>query len=158
MAMQSINDAATAFLAKKRIAVTGVSRTPKDHGSNTVYRRLRDRGYEVFAVNPNARTVEGDAAYPDLRSIPGGVDAVVIGTRPETGEETVRECVELGIGYVWMHRGVGPGSVSATATEFGHKHGITVIDGGCPLMFGPTSDFGHRVIRFIYQGAVPKHV
>jgi predicted CoA-binding protein len=156
--MQSINDAAATFLANKRVAVTGVSRTPENHGSNTVYRRLRDRGYEVFAVNPNASRVEGDQCYRDLASIPGGVQAVVIGTRPEIAVDTMRECAELGIEHVWMHRGPGAGSVSAAATDYGRQHGITVIDGGCPLMFGPTSDFGHRVIRFIYAGHVPNEV
>lgn len=156
--MQTIVEAASAFLASRRVAVTGVSRTPERHGSNTVYRRLRERGYQVFAVNPNATEVEGDRSYPDLRSIPGGVEAVVIGTRPELAADTMRECAELGIRQVWMHRGPGAGSVSAAATAFGRQRGITVIDGGCPLMFGPTADFGHRIVRFIYAGNVPKHV
>lgn len=156
--MQSVNEAASEFLANTRVAVTGVSRTPKTHGSNNVYRRLRERGYEVFAVNPNAQNVEGDRCYPDLKSIPGGVEAVVIGTRPEAADSTMRECAELGIEHVWMHRGPGAGSVSATATEYGRQHGITVIDGGCPLMFEPVSDFGHRLMRVVYAGKVPKHV
>src|SRR6266568_1290473 len=122
--MLSMKQAATQFLAKKRIAVTGVSRTPKGHGANIVYQRLRDRGYEVFAINPNAEQVEGDSCYPDLKSVPGGVEAVVIGTRPDTAEDTMRECVELGIGSVWMHRLYGAGSVSAAATEYGRQHGI----------------------------------
>src|SRR5438046_8987029 len=95
-AMQSVDEAASPFLANKRISVTGVSRTPKTHGSNNVYRRLKDRGYQVFAVNPNTDTVEGDCSYHDLKSIPGGVDAVVIGTRPAIAEDTIRECAELG--------------------------------------------------------------
>ncbi len=156
--MQSVDEAASAFLANKRVAVTGVSRTPKTHGSNNVYRRLRERGYEVFAVNPNAREVEGDHAYPDLKSIPGGVEAVVIGTRPEIADETMHECAELGIKHVWMHRGPGTGSVSDTATEYGRQHAITVIDGGCPLMFAPTADVGHKIMRFVYAGKVPKQV
>ncbi len=156
--MQTVKEAADAFLANKRIAVTGVSRKPKDHGSNTVYKRLRDRGYEVFAVNPNADGVEGDRCYQDLKSIPGGVQAVVIGTRPEIAEDTMRECAELGITQVWMHRGPGAGSVSAAATAYGRQHGITVIDGGCPCMFGPTADFGHKVMRLVYSGHVPKQV
>ena len=156
--MQNVNEAARAFLASKRVAVTGVSRSPKQHGSNTVYQRLRERGYEVFAVNPNAGEVEGDRAYPDLRSIPGGVDAVVIGTRPAYAEGTVRECVELGIKHVWMHRGPGAGSVSDAATAYGRQHGITVIDGGCPLWFQPTSDFGHRIMRLVYSSHMPKQV
>ena len=156
--MKPINEAASEFLANKRVAVTGVSRTPKTHGSNNVYRRLRERGYEVFAVNPNTDQVERDRCYPDLKSIPGGVEAVVIGTRPEIGERTMEECAELGIKHVWMHRGPGAGSVSAAATDYGRQHGITVIDGGCPLMFQPTADFGHKIMRFVYAGKVPKQV
>ena len=156
--MQSVKEAAAEFLANRRVAVTGVSRTPTTHGSTTVYRRLRARGYEVFAVNPNADTVEGDPAYQDLKSIPGGVDAVVIGTRPELAEGTMRECAELGIKQVWMHRGPGPGSVSDAATDYGRRHGITVIDGGCPLWFAPVSDFGHKITRLVYAGHMPKQV
>lgn len=137
--------AAAGFLAARRIAVTGVSRTPQGHGGNSVYRHLRQRGYQVFAVNPGTDRVEGDASYPDLRSIPGGVEAVVIATRPERALATVRECAQLGIGKVWMHRGLGEGSVSAEATAWGRARGIQVIDGGCPLMFG--GDAGHRLMR-----------
>jgi len=156
--MTNVKEAAAAFLANRRIAVTGVSRTPKTHGSNTVYRRLRERGYEVFAVNPNAEEAEGDRCYPDLGSIPGGVEAVVIGTRPETAERTMRECAELGIQHVWMHWGAGASSVSPAATAYGREHGIAVIDGGCPLMFGPTADFGHKLMRVALPRRVPKQV
>ncbi len=157
---KTIKEAATNFLANKRIAVTGVSRTPGSHGSNVVYQRLRDRGYEVFAVNPNADQVEGDRCYHDLSSIPGGVDAVVIGTRPEHAEATMKECDALGIKNAWMHRSFGGGSVSNAATKYGREHGITVIDGGCPLMFEPCSDPGHKVMRLIFTmtGKVPRKV
>ena len=160
VAMQKMKEAASEFLAKKRVAVTGVSRKPESHGSNVVYQRLRQRGYQVFAINPNADTVEGDPCYHDLHSIPGGVDWVVIGTRPETAEATMRECADLGIQRVWMHRGPGAGSVSPAATEYGRQHGIKVIDGGCPCMFDPTADGGHKVMRFMFTltGNVPKQV
>ena len=158
--MPKIDDAAAEFLAARRVAVTGVSRNPGTHASNTVYRRFRDRGYEVFAVNPNADEVEGDRCYHDLRSVPGGVEAVVIATAPEHAEETMRECVELGIDHVWMHRGPGGGSVSPAAAAYGREHGVTVIDGGCPCMFGRTADVGHRIMRapFTLSGHVPRHV
>lgn len=158
--MAKVKEAAAEFLAHRWIAVTGVSRTPEGHGSNVVYRRLRERGYQVFAVNPNANEVEGDASYPDLVSIPGGVDAVVIGTRPEIAKATMRECAQLGIERVWMHRSFGAGSVSAVAAEYGRQQGISVIDGGCPLMFDPTADPGHKVMRWLFTltGSVPSQV
>jgi uncharacterized protein len=158
--MVTVKQAASEFLAHKRIAVTGVSRNPQGHGSNAVYQRLRDRGYEVFAINPNADEVEGDVCYHDLKSVPGGVEAVVIGTRPETAEATMRECAALGIRYVWMHRSFGAGSVSDAATTYGRQHGITVIDGGCPLMFNPTADVGHKAMRMVMTrtGKVPRQV
>src|SRR5262245_39280473 len=156
--MQTIKEAASEFLAHKRIAVTGVSRKSQDHGSNTVFKRLRDRGYQVFAVNPNANEVEGAPSYHDLKSIPGGVEAVVIATAPDKAEGTMRECATLGIKHVWMHRSYGEGSVSAAATAYGRKHGIVVIDGGCPLMFDPTADFGHKVMRVILRSRIPRTV
>ena len=104
--------------------------------------------------------MEGDACFHSLAEIPGGVDAVVIGTRPETAEDTVRECAQLGITQVWMHRGFGGGSVCSEATVQGRANGITVIDGGCPLMFGPTADFGHKIMKFFSTrtGGTPRRV
>jgi len=156
--MQKVKDAATEFLSHKRIAVTGVSREGTSHGANVVYQRLRERGYQVFAVNPNATEVEGDTSFRDLRSIPGGIDTVVIGTRPEFAESTMRECAELGIRHVWMHRSIGKGSVSDAATEYGRQRGIHVIDGGCPLMFDPVADPAHKAMRFVFTltGKVPR--
>ncbi len=158
--MARIKDAASEFLGHRRIAVTGVSRDPRGHGANVVYKRLRDRGYEVYAVNPNAEEVEGDRCYHQLGAIPDGVEAVVIGTRPELAQTTMHECAELGIKHVWMHRGPGPGSVSEPAAQWGRQHGIAVIDGGCPCMFGPTADLGHTAMRVVLgmSGNVPREV
>jgi uncharacterized protein len=49
------------------------------------------------------------------QSAASSVEAVVIGTRPEIADETMRECADLGIKHVRMHRGPGGGSVSETA-------------------------------------------
>jgi predicted CoA-binding protein len=158
--MLTMNEAASAFLTKKRIAVTGVSRNPQGHGSNVVYQRLKERGYEVFAVNPKAETVEGDACYPNLKSIPGGVDAVVIATNPERAGATIAECAELGIERVWMHRGPGAGSVDPDAAAYARSIGIEVIDGGCPCMFAQTADVGHKIMKFFMSltGNVPRRI
>jgi len=159
--MTTLRNAADDFLAQRRIAVAGVSRTPEGgHSGNGIYRRLRDRGYEVFAVNPNADQVEGDPCYHSLASIPGGVDAVVVATTPQAAEDVVRDCAELGITRVWLHRSLGKGSVSEAAVEYGRQHGVPVIAGGCPLMFPPAADPAHRIMRSILSltGAVPRTV
>jgi uncharacterized protein len=155
-----IKEAAEQFLACKRIAVTGVSREPAGHGSNAVFDRLVQRGYEVFPINPNAETIGEHQSFPTLAAVPGGVEAVVIGTRPEHALGTVEEAAELGIKQVWMHRSMDAGSVSPAAVAFGREHGMTVIDGGCPLMFGQAADGFHKVMCPILKltGAVPRTV
>ena len=144
--MATLKEAATDFLAQKRIAVAGVSRR-SGQAANMVYRTLRDRDYETFAVNPATDELEGDTCYPDLKSIPGGVDAVLIATTPSVAESIVRNCAELGISRVWLHRSVGEGSVSDEAVEYCQSHGITVIAGGCPKMFVEGADIVHRCMR-----------
>src|SRR5512132_3664809 len=108
------------FLAQKRIAVAGVSRDKSHHPvGNLIYQRLKKTGHEVFAVNPHMPIFEGDRCYPDLQSIPGGVDGVVIITRPETTERIVHDCRETGVRRVWMHQSMGKGtSVSPEAVEY----------------------------------------
>jgi predicted CoA-binding protein len=146
--MATIAEAASEFLAHKRIAVVGVSRQAQGHGANNVYRRLRQRGYETFAVNPHAYMVEGDHCYHDLKSIPGGVEAVVIATPAEASASVARECQELGIKAVWIHQGFGVGSLSDDAVAYCHDNGIPVIAGACPLMYKPASDFSHACMRW----------
>jgi predicted CoA-binding protein len=156
-----MQEAAEEFLSQRRIAVAGVSREEgSGHGGNVVYQRLRERGYEVFAVNPNADVVMGDKAYPDLASIPGGVEAVVIATHPDVAEDVMAQCANVGVRQVWIHRGPGPGSYSDAAAELGRKWGLTVIPSGCPLMFGPTADGGHKVMRWVFNlvGRIPKQI
>src|SRR4026209_1547662 len=98
------------FLAQRRIAVAGVSRDNSHHPvGNLIYRRLKSTGHDVFPVNPNMQTFEGDRCYPDLRSIPGGVDGVVIITRPEITERIVRDCSGARVPRVWMPQYMGKG-------------------------------------------------
>jgi hypothetical protein len=155
--MATLKEAVDDFLAQKRIAVAGVSRSTGE-AANLVYRTLRDREYEVFAVNPSTPVAESDTCYPDLKSVPGGVDAVVVATTPEVAGSVVRDCAEQGISRVWLHRSFGAGSVSDDAAAFCREHGITVIAGGCPLMFVTGADIGHRCMRFVLNltGKLPK--
>ena len=157
--MTTLRDAAEEFLAQHRIAVAGVSRDEKQP-ANLIYRRLRDSGHEVFAVNPKAEEVEGDPCYASVKAVPPPLDGIVVVTTPEAAEQVVADAHEAGVPRVWLHRGIGPGSTSEAAVEFCTEHGMTVIPGGCPCMFGETSDPGHRGMRVVLQltGKVPKEV
>jgi len=154
--MARLDETVRAFLDRKRIAVAGVSR---EGGlpANAIYRKLRGAGYQVFPVNPNATEVEGDRCYPSLGAVPDGVEAVVIATPPAAADALVRECADLGIRHVWMHRSFGQGSVSASAAAFGREQGISMIDGACPMMY-VQPDVGHRCVRWILKltGGLPK--
>ena len=153
--MSSIESMAGEFLAQKRIAVAGVSHTKND-AANGIFRKLRDSGYEVFAVNPNTTTVEDAPCYPDVKSIPGGVDGVVIVTRPDVTAQIVRDCAEAGVPRIWMHRSFVGSSVSDEAVAQCREAGIEVIAGGCPMMFCHP-DIAHRCMKWITRmtGGLP---
>jgi predicted CoA-binding protein len=145
------------FLAQKKIAVVGVS-DRRDTGCNAGYRRFKQAGYKVSAVNPRLTSFEGDPCYPDLRSIPETPEAVFILANPRVTDQVVQQCVELGIKRVWMHcmMGTKPGlaagatSVSPEAVAMCRANGITVIPGGCPNQF-LEPDFGHKMMRVLWR-------
>jgi predicted CoA-binding protein len=144
------------FLSGKRIAVAGVSRS-SSQAANAIFRKLRDSGYEAIPINPKASEVEGERCYPDLGSVPGSVDRVVVATHPDVATELVRQCEGHGVRRVWFHRSFGTGSVSEDAVRRCETSGIDCIVGGCPLMFCEPVDVGHRCMRWWLQrrGRVP---
>ncbi len=136
------------FLAQKRIAVCGLSRT-KDSGAGAIYLKLRAHGYQVFPVHPSAEALHGDQCYPNLGAIPGGVDAVFIMNSPDLSEKIVDEAAKLGIKRVWMHNNtLMPSSVSAAAVAHGRAANMNVIAVGCPMMF-LEPDIFHRCMRWM---------
>jgi len=159
--MTTMQEAARDFLSLERIAVAGVSRT-KTNAANAIYRKLRSGSCKVYAVNPNAETVEGDTSYANLGSISEKPDGVVIVTKPEVTDEIVRECAEIGITNVWIHNGMHSlgTSVSKDAVAFCREKGINVIPGGCPMMYVNDVDIGHRFMRWLQQlsGKLPKEI
>jgi predicted CoA-binding protein len=138
------------FLAQKRIAVCGLSRT-KDSGAGAIYLKLRNHGYEVFPVHPDAEALHGDACYPNLSAIPGGVDAVFIMNSPDITEQIVDEAARLGIRHVWMHNNtIMPSSVSQEAVALCRGADINTIAVGCPMMFLEPDVF-HSCMRWFIR-------
>ena len=144
------------FLAQKKIAVVGVS-DKRETGCNAAYRRFKEAGYTVYPVNPRLSTYDGATCYPDLRAIPDKPDGVFILANPKVAESLVEQCVELGIGRVWMHcmMGTKPGlaanmtSVPPAAVQMCRDNGITVVPGTCPNQY-LKPDFGHRMMRALF--------
>jgi predicted CoA-binding protein len=155
--MSKVDTLVQDFLAQKKIAVVGVS-DKRETGCNLAYRKFKEAGYTVSAVNPHLTTFEGAPCYPDLQSIPEKPDAVFILTNPGVTEQIVQQCVGVGVKHVWMHclMGTKPGlasgmtSVSAAAVQMCHENGITVIPGTCPNQF-LNPDFGHRLMRMVMR-------
>lgn len=157
VSMTRVPESVEQFLQGKRIAVVGVSRHG-DVAANSVFKKLRDCGYEVFPVNPNAEEVEGVQCYPDIASIAGELDGVVIATHPSVSASIVRQCKQHGVTRVWFHRSFGNGSVSPEAVRECQRLGMKYIVGGCPLMFCERVDVAHKCMRWWLQrwGRVPK--
>jgi predicted CoA-binding protein len=155
--MTKIDPLVKAFLVQKKIAVVGVS-TKRETGCNMSYKKFKQTGYQVFAINPHLTSFEGDPCYPDLRSLPGKVEAVFILASPTVTDQIVAQCVELGIKHVWMHcmLGTRPGlaagisSVSTEAVRICKENGIAVIPGSCPNQF-LKPDFGHSMMRRLWR-------
>lgn len=155
--MARIDNLVQDFLAQRKIAVVGVS-DKRETGCNLAYRRFKDAGYDVTAVNPHVTTFDGASCYPDLKSIPEKPDAVFVLTNPKVTEQIVQQCVDLGIKHVWMHclMGTRPGlvpgltSVSQDAVRLCRENGIAVIPGSCPNQF-LHPDFGHALMRRLWR-------
>jgi predicted CoA-binding protein len=157
--MATLKEAVDDFLGLERLAVAGVSRTSAS-AANGIYKKLKGAGYTVYPTNPKALEIEGDTCYPDLTSIPGGVQGVVIATHPAAALGVVQECAALGIDHVWFHRSFGDGSYAEEAVTFCRENNIRAIPGGCPMMFVEKVDFGHKCIKWFMgvTGGLPKEV
>lgn len=146
-----MNKQITDFLNQKRIAVVGVRRDKTNEPGNLIYRKLRDLGYEVFAVNPNCDSIENDRCYHTIDDIPGVLDGVVITTNSKNSIKIVEQALKKGISRIWMHRSFGEGSVSKEAIELCEAQVIEPIIGGCPMMFCEPVDFPHKCMRWILK-------
>ncbi len=144
--MKSIEEAAQEFLAQKSIAVAGAS-SKGDTAGNIVLKKLKKFGYNLSVLHPNAEEVDGVKSYPDITSLPELPDVVFIATHPDVTPDLMHECGKAGIKRVWIHRSFGTGSYHTEAEEIANQYGITLIPGGCPMMF-LEPDIVHRCMRW----------
>lgn len=146
--MNGIQGAIDDFMRQESLAVAGVSRSG-DTAANIIYKKLRSSGYRVFAINPHADKVEGDACYHDVESLPEPVGGLVIGTKPDQAYDLVNQCPAAGITRIWFHRPFGTGSYDEKAALRAGELGLSVISSGCPMMFCQPVDIFHKCLRWV---------
>jgi predicted CoA-binding protein len=124
------------FLRARNVAFVGVSRDQRQF-ANAVYRRLRDGGRTLYPVNASAdhSPIEGDPSYTSLTEVPDPLDGVIVMVPAGQAADVVQAAVRRGVRRVWLHRGVGRGSVTEEAVRLCREADIDVVDGACPLMF-----------------------
>lgn len=132
------------FLGRRRLAIVGVSRNPRDF-TRSLFREFVTRGYEVVPVHPGIEEIEGQRCYARIQEIAPPVEAVMVLTPPAVTYEIAHDCVEAGVAELWMYRATGAGAVSREAIAYCETNGIRVIPGECPFMFFPQTGFPHRV-------------
>lgn len=134
----------SAFFAQKTLAVAGVSRDPKKFGYR-VFQDLKEKGYTVYPINPNAESIAGERCYPNLAALPETPAGLVLVTPPAHSEELVRVAAALGIGHIWMQ----PGAESEAAVRFCHENGLACVVGECVFMYAEPAAWYHRAHRLI---------
>ena len=145
------------FVAQRKLAVVGVSRSAKGFGASA-YRELKAKGYQVYPVHPEAESVIGDRCFPSLAALPEPVDGVLVIVPPAQSERVVDEAIAAGIHRIWLQQG----AESEVAIERARKDGASVVHGECILMFaggqGSRIGFPHNMHRFFRKlfGGMPK--
>jgi uncharacterized protein len=139
-----MSTAAETFVTSKKLALVGVSRT-RGFG-NSLFRHLKKKGLQVFPVNAQADSVEGERCYRSLDELPEVVDGVVTVVPPAETEKIVADCARLGIAKVWMQQG----SESPTAIALCREKGIAEVHDACLIMH-TGGGFPHSLHRFVWK-------
>lgn len=111
----------------KTIAVVGISDNPSRPSYGVA--KYLSRYYQIVPVNPKLGSWEGEAAYPDLRSVPSDVkiDLVNVFRRSDDVSPVIEEAVSRGVPYVWLQLGI----VSEAAAQRAQEAGIGLIMDSC---------------------------
>jgi uncharacterized protein len=110
------------------------------------YGGLKKNGKTVYAVDPSTDKIDGDRAYPDLASLPAGVQAVVIEVPRDETQAWVEKAAALGVKDVWLHMN----TETPEAISLAKKSGVRIRSGTCAVMYlrrGFTVHSLHRLIN-----------
>lgn len=133
------------FIASKRIAVVGASRTSKSKFGNMAAAELVRRGYAVHLVHPQAQSIDGQAAYPNLGALRGQIDGVLVSVPATKGADVLREAAAAGTHNVWVQQG----GESVELIKLGEELGLNLVTGKCILMYAQPVRGFHGVHRLV---------
>ena len=141
------------FFSARNIAVVGASRDSKKFG-NSAYRYFKIKGYNVFPVNPNAESIDGDMCYKSLDEIPANIESALIVLPPNKAEDIVKVAHSKNINNIWLQSG----AESEEVIKFCNEKEMNVVYEQCVLMFTEPSSFPHNFHRMFNRitGKVPK--
>ena len=126
-----MNEKIDRMLAARTFAVVGASTNPDKYG-NIIYRDLKRHGKTVWAVNPRAGAIDGDAFYPNIAALPETPEVVVAVVPPKITEQVVDELAAAGVKNLWIQ----PGAESAAAVAKAEALGLDVVHTGPCVMVG----------------------
>lgn len=106
------------MLDKKIWAVVGATANPEKFG-NKIYKRLKEKGYEVYAVNPMYDIVDGDPCYNSLTDLPKVPEVIDMVVSPKRAIPVIEEAAMLGVKYVWFQPHTYDGEVLKLTEEKG---------------------------------------
>lgn len=106
-------------MMEKRVwAVVGANIDPEKYG-NMIYKRLKSKGYEVYAINPFYDEIEGDKCYESLSELPTVPEVINMVVSPKRGISYVEEASKLGIRYIWLQPGTYDNELLNKINHFG---------------------------------------
>jgi predicted CoA-binding protein len=132
------------FIASKRIAVLGMSRSGKKFG-NMAGKELQAKGYEIFVVHPDATVIDGFTCYPDLKILSGKIDSVWISIPPKNVPPVLEEAAQIGLKNIWLQQGAWSNEVQQTID----KLSLQVISKKCIMMYAQPVHSIHKFHRTI---------
>ena len=134
------------FINGKRIALAGASRSGKKFG-NIACKELKDRGYEVFLIHPEAKEIDGVPCYLNLANVREKVDGVLVSLPPRQAGEMLREAASLELRNVWLQQGAETPELIA----LGRDLGLNLVSGKCILMYAQPVRGFHGLHRFVVK-------
>lgn len=122
-------------LKKPVWAVVGASSNPQKYG-HKVYKHLKQHGYTVYPVNPNASEIDGDRVYATLNELPEQPDVVNFVVPPAITNTLLETLAALDIRYAWCQ----PGASDSQTAAIAEQKGITLVKDSCVLVLVPWID------------------